>query len=148
LTEGVSRRQARKCLVQSLIGKLIPHFILERFWYFQEQRQNRNRSAEEVFTEIYEKNTWGGPQGEFYSGSGSADEQMVSAYIAMIAEKASREGFLGLSFVDLGCGDFRVSRQLLPLCSDYVGVDIVKPLICRNKEQYGKVTTRFRHLDI
>ena len=66
----------------------------------------------------------------------------------MVSEKASSEGLLGLTFVDLGCGDFRVSRQLLPLCSDYIGVDIVKPLICRNKEKYGNATTRFMHLDI
>ena len=65
--------------MKSLVRKLIPHFIREHFWQLREQRQNRNRSAEEVFTEIYEKNKWGGSQGEFYSGSGSADEQIVSA---------------------------------------------------------------------
>ena len=66
----------------------------------------------------------------------------------MVSEKASSEGFLGPTFVDLGCGDFRVGRQLLPLCSGYIGVDIVKPLICRNQEKYGNATTRFMHLDI
>src|SRR5713101_6933655 len=134
--------------MKSLIRKLIPHFILERFWRFREQRQNRNRIAEEIFTEIYEKNKWGGFRGEFCSGSGSDDEQIVSAYISMVSEKASSEGFLGLTFVDLGCGDFCVGRQLLPLCSDYIGVDIVKPLIRRNQEKYGNATTRFMHLDI
>lgn len=137
--------------MKSLVRKLIPHFLLERYRRFKrlrEQRQNRNKTAEEVFTEIYEKNKWGGSKGEFCSGSGTADEQIVSAYISMISEEASSESFLGLTFVDLGCGDFRVGKQLLPLCSSYIGVDIVKPLIRRNQEKYGNATTHFMHLDI
>ena len=66
----------------------------------------------------------------------------------MISEKASIEGFKGLTFVDLGCGDFRVGKQLLPLCSSYIGVDIVKPLIHRNQEKFGNATTHFMHLEI
>lgn len=137
--------------MRSLIRKLIPQFFLEHYRRFRrrrEQTQNRNKTAEDVFTDIYIKNKWGGSQGEFRSGAGSADEEIVSAYISMISEKASSEGFRGLTFVDLGCGDFRVGGQLLPLCSDYIGVDIVKPLICRNQQMYGNATTRFIHLDI
>jgi SAM-dependent methyltransferase len=106
------------------------------------------QKLEEVFTEIYEKKLWGDSRGEFYSGLGSSDDQIVSAYISMVSEKASSEGFLGLTFVDLGCGDFNVGRQLLPLCSSYIGVDIVKPLIRRNKERFGNKTTQFIHLNI
>jgi SAM-dependent methyltransferase len=137
--------------MKSLVHKLIPQFLIERYTRFKrlrEQRQNLNKDAEMVFTEIYEKNKWGGAQGEFCSGSGTANEQIVSAYIAMISEKATSEGFLGLIFVDLGCGDFRVGNKLLPLCSSYIGVDIVKPLIRRNQENYGNATTHFMHLDI
>ena len=137
--------------MKSLIRKLIPHFLLERYRRFMRiriQSRNRHKTVEEVFTEIYEKNMWGGPQGEFFSGPGSTDEPIVSAYISMVSEKASGEGFLGLAFVDLGCGDFLVGRQLLPLCSSYIGVDIVKPLIYRNQQMYSNATTRFMHLDI
>lgn len=133
-----------------MIG-LIPHFLLERYRHFRrhrEQERNRNKTVEEVFTEIYEANKWGGSKGEFCSGSGSSAEYVVLAYISMVSEKVSSGGFLGLTFVDLGCGDFRVGRQLLPLCSVYIGVDIVKPLICRNQERYGNETTRFMHLNI
>ncbi|MGB5713698.1 MAG: methyltransferase domain-containing protein, partial [Waterburya sp.] len=52
------------------------------------------------------------------------------------------------TFVDLGCGDFRVGKQLLPQCSNYIGVDLVKPLISRNQEKYGNETTRFMNLNI
>lgn len=51
-------------------------------------------------------------------------------------------------FVDLGCGDFTVGSKLLPFCSNYIGVDIVEPLIKYNKETHGNATTSFLHLDI
>ena len=66
----------------------------------------------------------------------------------MVSEKASSEGFLGLTFVDLGCGDFRVGKQLLSLYSSYIGVDIVKPLVLRNQEKYANKTICFMHLNI
>lgn len=66
----------------------------------------------------------------------------------MVSEKAQQENFSGLTFVDLGCGDFRIGKQLLPLCSSYIGVDVVKPLVRRNQEIYGDSRVQFVHLDI
>jgi len=134
--------------MKTLIRKLLPRYLLKRIRRFRAKLMNRHRSAEDIFTEIYDKHIWGGSQGEFYSGPGSARKQIVSPYISMVSEMASNESFLGLTFVDLGCGDFRVGKQLLPLCSDYIGVDIVEPLICRNTKKYGNATTRFIHSDI
>ncbi len=137
--------------MKSLARKLLPDFVLrhygrlERQW---EQKQNIHKTTEEVFTEIYQKNRWGGSKGEFYSGSGTANEQIGAAYVAMISEYATRENFLGRTFVDLGCGDFQIGNQLVPLCSSYTGVDIVKPLVQRNQETYGSDRTQFRHLNI
>jgi SAM-dependent methyltransferase len=138
-------------MMKALVRKLVPQRLLKRYGHFKrlrEQRRNRHRTSEEVFTEIYERHKWGGAPGEFCSGSGSVDEPTVSTYVATVAEKASGEGFLGARFVDLGCGDFLVGKRLLPLCSSYIGVDIVKPLIERNQARYGSATTRFVHLDI
>src|SRR5215831_11521898 len=108
----------------SLIRKPVLSFLSERcrslLANFNPQAYRAN-TLEVVFSEIYKKNKWGGVKGEFYSGPGSTDEKMVSPYIAMIYEKAFAEGFVGLTFVDLGCGDFRVSRRLLSLCSRYIG---------------------------
>ncbi|MEN9266126.1 MAG: hypothetical protein Q6K99_07810 [Thermostichales cyanobacterium BF4_bins_65] len=96
--------------------RLIPDSVVSNYrkvkrWI--ESRQNTHKSTEQVFTEIYEKNKWGGNKGEFCSGSGSVDEQLVSSYVSVIREKGLAEGFLGLTFVDLGCGDFRVGQLLL-----------------------------------
>jgi SAM-dependent methyltransferase len=112
------------------------------------QRRNRKRSVEEVFTGIYEENKWGGEPGDFSSGLGSTVSQIVLPYVNMVSEKAASEPFVGKTFVDLGCGDFRVGRQLLSLCSKYVGVDIVRPLVEKNQREYGSSSVSFVHLDI
>jgi SAM-dependent methyltransferase len=134
--------------MKSLIRKLLPHSLVERYWSYLKEKQIRSKSAEEVFTDIYEKNTWGGTKGEFHSGFGSINDEVVPPYIATITKLAASESFLGLRFVDLGCGDFFVGRQLLPLCASYTGVDVVKPLVARNQETFGNATTRFVHLNI
>lgn len=132
----------------SLAGRLLPRRLLRRLRQLRERRRNRGRGIEEVFTEIYATNAWGGTRGDFHSGSGSSDPRMVSAYVDAIAACAASRGFAGLGFVDLGCGDFRVGRRLLPLCSRYVGVDVVAPLVERNAREFGDATTRFVHLDV
>lgn len=134
-----------------MLRALIPNGLKEpyrRLRRFVEHAGNRRRSAEEVFTAIYARNQWGGRAGEFCSGSGSQSSAITDPYVAAITELADREGFRGAAFVDLGCGDFTVGRRLLPLCASYVGVDVVRPLIERNRELYGNATTQFRHLDI
>src|SRR5271166_4760199 len=83
--------------MKSLVRKLLPQFLLNNYRRFNRhkwQRQNRSKSVEQVFTGIYEKNRWGGSRGEFCSGSGTDNEQIVSAYISMISEQASSKGFL------------------------------------------------------
>ena len=127
------------------------NYFLECYWYFKrygEAQRNRNKTTEEVFTDIYETGKWGNSEEGFCSGLGSVDQQTVSPYVSMIFQMAAREGFEGLSFVDLGCGDFCVGQQLLTLCSRYTGVDIVKPLIDRNQVKYGDETTHFVHLNM
>ncbi len=109
--------------------------------------RNRRRTVEEVFTGIYRRNLWGG-HGEFDSGRGTTDERVVSAYIEMVSRQSKSEGFRDRSFVDLGCGDFRVGSRLLPFCSSYVGVDIVRPLIAKLNETRGNGTTRFLHSNL
>ncbi len=137
--------------MKALIRKFIPNVLLERRKHAMLRKlweKNSKKTTEEVFSVIYEKNIWGGLQGEFCSGAGSASELIVSPYVKMIMEKAVSEGFQNLTFVDLGCGDFQVGKRLKTLCSKYIGVDIVKPLIGRNRDKYGNDAISFIHLDI
>jgi SAM-dependent methyltransferase len=113
--------------------------------------RNQGKSTEEVFTEIYEQNKWNkwdDSGGQFDSGAGTSDDVIASAYVRMLTGKAAAEGFKGLRFVDLGCGDFRIGRQLLPLCSHYTGVDIVKSLVQHNQDRFGNESTVFRQINV
>ena len=137
--------------MRRLVRKLIPHFALEHYWQLKrkiEDRRNASLSTEEVFTIIYQGNKWGGKKGEFSSGSGTTNSRITSSYLSAVSRLALREQFAGLDFVDLGCGDFHVGRQLLPFCRNYVGVDIVKSLIQHNQERFGSEHVNFLHLNI
>lgn len=133
------------------LRRLIPPFAMK--WYSDNRRAEMHRansqlSAEAVFTDIYAQNRWGGAPGEFNSGLGTTDTPTVWPYVSMIAAQAAGEGFLGLRFVDLGCGDFTVGKWLVPLCSQYVGVDVVGPLIERNQNVFGNEHVQFVRRDI
>jgi SAM-dependent methyltransferase len=108
----------------------------------------RTRSPRSVFTQIYGRNAWGGAQGDFCSGSGSSTETIVGPYIEVIGILATKYRFTGKTFVDLGCGDFRVGHRLLPFCSRYIGVDVVEELIAYNNLQYGNAHVSFITADI
>jgi hypothetical protein len=137
--------------MKSAIRRLIPTSVLASYRHvrhLRERRRQRHMTVKDIFTDIYVKNKWGGAPGTFSSGAGTRDISAVTAYLSMIRESADREGFNGLRFVDLGCGDFSVGAGLLPLCSTYMGVDIVEPVIQQNQARHGTATTRFLHLDL
>ncbi len=109
------------------------------------RRHFRGLSTEEAFTEIYRQNLWGGAEGTFCSGSGSAPEY-AAVYCRtvrrFIAERRIR------SVVDLGCGDFRIGSMLVSPEFQYTGVDVVADLVRRNEAQFGSPSVRFLHRDI
>ncbi len=136
-----------KAQLKALLPGAVVHAVarLRRRW---QQWLNRRRSTEQVFTDIYAKNLWGGQPGEFDSGSGTADAIAVSSYLATVHELAATHGFAGKHFVDLGCGDFRVGRKLTGLSARYIGIDVVRSLVERNQLAFGSDSVRFQHLDI
>ncbi len=109
--------------------------------------RNARRSTELVFTKVYEMNKWGGKRGEINSGSGS-DEAVTRSYIELLSKWSTSFGSERLVLVDLGCGDFRVGRELRSSFRHYIGVDIVKPVIERNNKLYSNDSTVFFQLNI
>ncbi len=81
-------------------------------------------SLKEQFTDIYEKNLWGGAEGEYYSGVGSYREDLIIPYKEWLKDFIAKENIS--SIVDLGCGDFNIGKQLTSMVSQYTGVDIVE----------------------
>ena len=109
---------------------------------------NTFRTPEDVFTRIYMKNKWGGDKGEFCSGDGTRNSELVQEYVSLISAFAKKENFYDAKFVDLGCGDFFVGEKLASISSSYVGVDIVKTVVMENTKKYGCEEIEFRHMNI
>lgn len=138
-------------MIKSALRAIIPNFLLDRYKAFKiakKQRLNSRLSIEEVFTNAYLNNEWGGEKGEFNSGQGTTNSNIASAYVAAVSDRIRAMARDDLVFVDLGCGDFRIGRQLVPLCSQYIGVDVVGPLVASNVAKYEDERIKFLHLDI
>ena len=98
-------------------------------------------SLKETFTDIYNKNTW--ESAESVSGMGSEFKatQMIRNELPVIFKKFHID-----SMLDIPCGDFNWMRYVNKSGVNYIGADIVEPLIEKNKEQYPDVD--FRVLDL
>lgn len=83
----------------------------------------------------------------FYSGPGSRDEAIVSAYVKAAGDFLRSLGGRG-DAVDLGCGDFAVGSQLRASCGRYSAVDAVAELIAFNRTKYARLDVDFEVLDI
>jgi hypothetical protein len=112
---------------------------------FKPSARERCLSAQEVFSEVYERNLWGGTNGELYSGPGSRYAP-AEVYVTTIAEFIKANGIF--TVVDLGCGDFAIGKQIAAVCETYVGVDVVPDLIRKNTQLYGSDRVKFVCLDI
>ncbi|MET4082952.1 SAM-dependent methyltransferase [Pedobacter sp. UYP30] len=103
-----------------------------------------------IFTEIYTRNVWGGNKGDFYSGSGSHNDH-IDGYVNAITD------FIGdnriSSIVEIGCGDFYVSGEMLARLDrgkihyQYTGYEVVKALVDRNKLRYPSKQISFKVKD-
>lgn len=136
----------------SRLSRLIPRSTRLAYRNMRRSRENaRNekRTTEDVFTDIYTNNLWGGEPDGFCSGPGTVDDRVTGPYLELLHGERIRPLIEGRVFVDLGCGDFRVGRELLPLCDRYIGVDIVEPLIDQHRARYAtNEQVDFAHLDI
>ena len=101
------------------------------------------RSVEDVFTEIYRTNGFGGS--ESVSGPGS-DLASTAALRAGLADLLREIG--ARSLLDAPCGDFNWMKEVPLELDSYVGVDVVAELVARNRERYGNATRTFLHADI
>lgn len=137
--------------MKEIIRNLIPYPLLTAYrkWKLNaKQRSNRLKSTQEIFSEIYRTNEWGGKPGEFYSGDGTTDPAIAGSYLKCVAELAEKYGFSELNAVDLGCGDMRIGCAISKSFKTYTGVDIVAEMIEHHKKQYPEESLRFCHLDI
>ncbi|WP_255449855.1 class I SAM-dependent methyltransferase [Seonamhaeicola sediminis] len=103
--------------------------------------------TKDVMNQIYEKHLWGGNEFDFYSGVGSHNPDIINPYLeTVITFLKSFE--TPLLVCDLGCGDFNIGKHLAPHTKKYIAIDIVKPLVERNKRLFKEAHLEFHCLDI
>jgi SAM-dependent methyltransferase len=133
---------------KSAVKNLLPQTIILAY---QMQRlrwdmiASRTKSREEIFSDIYNKNRWGGERGTYCSGTGS-QANIAFPYVSTIRSLISKE--VVKEIVDLGCGDFEVARRILSPDLSYLGCDIVPGLVARNTARFGTDKVRFCKLDV
>lgn len=129
--------------MKSFVKKIIPISWVKIYSEFK----NRNKSAEEVFTQIYQKGYWGKSKEEssYFSGTGTHDLNTLK-YIDMLCDFITKHNVK--SVFEIGCGDFSIMKKVLQSVEvDYVGADIVCDLITHLKKTEANERTHFMHLD-
>ena len=137
-----------KINIKTIVKPILPGWLLKlysKWWTYNQRKKYANKPIEDVFTDIYEKNRWGGNPGEYFSGPGSIDSS-VSIYVGAVKSFINDRKIQKV--VDLGCGDFRIGSQLQLPNVKYVGIDIVPSLIKYNQKQFGNDNISFCCLNI
>ena len=124
------------------LAKLGQLYLLEK-----NENQFSDKSTEEIFSLIYEKQMWGKSLDGFNSGPGTHDKEPSEIYV-----KAVRLWLTDFSNqlvgVDLGCGDFHIGFQLYDKFREFIACDIVESLIERNKKKFEHPNLLFMQLDL
>lgn len=92
------------------------------------------RTHKEIFTEIYDKNVWGG------SGGGSSPENTVE--YRKLLQKFLKDYNIK-SVLDYGCGDWSFSHLIDWSGISYIGYDCVESVIKKNQSKHGSYSVRF-----
>jgi trans-aconitate methyltransferase len=96
---------------------------------------------EERFERIYREKMWGAnDENEGSSGGGSTFENArpYYEYLTRFLQEHKIK-----SVVDLGCGDWMLSKYIDWTDIDYTGYDVVESVIDKNIQKYGSDTIRF-----
>lgn len=106
-------------------------------------RRLRRKNTEQVFTEIYRRHGWGGQESVSGPGSDLGQTRVVLRELRPLLDELK----VG-SMLDIPCGDFHWMQRVDLKGIDYIGADIVAPLIQANRERHGRDGVRFQQLDL
>jgi hypothetical protein len=139
-------------VIKEAIKSVLPEFALRGYRRIRESmfihrvdREFSSKDPKYIFGAIYRNNWWGGKG--FFSGHGSHDAKYVTPFLDAVRTFLATFPEMP-SFVDLGCGDFNVGRQLVAHTSSYVACDVVSELIEVHKSTFHDPALRFMALDI
>jgi len=105
-----------------------------------EQVEIKLPTAENVFTEIYDKHVWGNG-----SGHGSSFSYNIK-YITMLSKLFKELNIK--SITDIGCGYWEFSQYVNFDGINYLGLDVVKSVIDRNNVNFKRENINFKLLNV
>jgi|CXWL01.1.fsa_nt_gi SAM-dependent methyltransferase len=111
--------------------------------FFSESDSASEADLKERFSQIYFKNIFRGKE----SRSGGGSDMVQTAEIRQELPKLIQEYGIR-SFMDAPCGDWHWMKETALNVEHYIGVDIVEPLIEKNRKAFGNAGTSFMCLDL
>jgi hypothetical protein len=119
--------------------------ILRLRWLLMEYcRLARMGNAKNIFHHHYNINWWGNPESVSGAGSTIRYTENIRKELPKLLSDLDAEVFL-----DAPCGDYNWMRVVAwKIKIDYIGGDIVEPLIKRNQSLYSSHNVKFINLDI
>jgi hypothetical protein len=101
-------------------------------------------SNEDRFTWIYKSNHWSSSESASGTGSTLSYTQNLRKELPKLLSTYSIK-----TIFDAPCGDFNWMKHMLSSVDvDYIGGDIVKPLIDKLSDAHGAEHVKFRHIDL
>jgi hypothetical protein len=127
------------------IAKKIPvlpslyRVLRDKYAYYQ----LKLKGTEQVFTQIYSGNGWGGKESVSGAGSDVYQTRIITQELPVLFRD------FGIStMLDIPCGDFHWMKNVDLSKLDYTGADIVDGLIESNRSQYSRDGLDFRKLNL
>jgi len=127
--------------------KTLKNLLPKQLIYAYSNIKNKNKTTEEIFTQIYQKKYWGTSEnGEtYFSGSGSVNKG-VDDYKKALKEFIKTKEIT--SVFEIGCGDFSIMKPVLEQSElNYIGADVVKDLINHLTSHHGNDRIKFMQMD-
>jgi len=126
------------------IKKIVKKIPIIPFLYrkFRDHKLSK-KNAEEVFSDIYKNNKWGGVDSVSGGGSDLQQTKHISQELPIIFNRLNISTML-----DIPCGDFHWMSKVNLSGVSYTGSDIVGELIKENSRQYKREGVSFQKLDL
>ena len=103
----------------------------------------RSLGLKEKFSEVYERNIFGGSESRSGEGSDLSQTAIVRREIPRLLQE------LGIkTFVDAPCGDWYWMKEVDLPVEHYIGLDIVEALVAKNQREFGSSKIAFQSMNL
>lgn len=136
-------RPAIRKLIPSSIRLAIRKALTPKFEKTSSSDSIRNMGLKEKFSEVYEKNIFGGSVSRSGEGSDLAQTSIMRRELSKLLQE------LGVkTFLDAPCGDWYWMKEVELPIERYIGLDIVDALVAKNQSAFGSSRIIFQCVNL